>query len=110
MESSLERLVQLVDAEGIEGVEKWRDERRQAVAEQASRVGETTLYYVGLLGTQKVRGRMGNVRTVERIINTFGFTYDELPNFARVNGLDKDELQAVCELRQRSVSAKGKTF
>lgn len=110
-EMALERLVSLLDEQGIDGIATWRKERREAREQAAARLRAANTYYVGLVGIVSVRDMLsGSVREVEYVTDVYPVAYEELPDFSAKHGLNTDELIDVLELRRKEVKARGKVW
>jgi hypothetical protein len=109
-ELALERLVTLMDEQGVDGITTWQAERKQATDDRAARVRENSYYFAGLMGETQVLDMNNDVVTVYRVVETYPIAADDLPEFARLHGLDTEALRDVLEHRRLEISAKGKTW
>jgi hypothetical protein len=112
-ENALERLVALMDEQGIQGIEQWQAERKQATDDATARAKQAALdsvVYINRIEIAQQRGAGDRVTDVVRPLERFAIRRGDLLAFSTKYGLNYNDLLAVVELRKQEVSSHGKTF
>ncbi len=108
-ELALERLVTLMDEQGVAGIDMWRQERKQADSELEQRAKQAALdsiHWIARVEMTKQRGAGDRVIDVARTVERYPVRYGDLEMFATKYRIPYEELMAVLRMERLEVRAK----
>jgi len=108
-ELALEELVIAMDTDGIDGINKWREARKQATSDKQAQAEKLAIAQPTRYGIQRLEtgGVTYQGLPVLRQVETAEVTQDQLPAFAKHIGVKYDELMRMLTGERRSVVGSG---